>query len=483
MDSTSARPLNKAAQVYGVVKRRITPPEQMKQTVQARAEEIRQAVERECKKAGLAAEVRLDGSVAKDTWIRDYVDADIFMRVSPELTKKQLRDICLPIAKAALRPHKVIERFAEHPYVESVVQFATGSLRVNVVPCYNVEKGNWLSATDRTPYHTEYVRAHLDQGQHDEVRLLKAFMRGIGAYGADIKTGGFSGMICETLIISHGNFQNVLQDFRDWREDRFVDVENYYEGRTDEIRRIFIDPLVVVDPVDKGRNLGAAVRSGQLWNFVAATRSFLEKPSASFFAEPVIKPITKSEFRRLSASRGSAIVCIAIGKIDAVVDIVWSQIFRTQRAMVHLLENNDFEVIRSSSWTDEKALSVILFELPSAQLPASKKHRGPPVPRVPESSAFVTKHLKAKDTVAGPWIEHDRWFVQKRRGIVSAEGLLKSVVRSGGAKVGVAPLIVKPFKKKARILEGNELASLLSGNLEFARFMRTFLAGRPAWLV
>jgi len=91
--------------------------------------------------------------------------------------------------------------------------------------------------------------------------------------------------------------------------------------------------------------------------------------------------------------------------------------------------------------------------------------------------------LKAKDTVAGPWIEDDRWFVQKNRGIVSAEVLLKSVVRSGGAKVGVAPLIVKPFKKKARILQGNELVPFFSGNLEFARFMRTFLAGRPAWLV
>jgi tRNA nucleotidyltransferase (CCA-adding enzyme) len=475
--------LNKVAQVCDRVKKRIVPPKQVDLHVRAKAEEIRRAVEKECSRAGLSAEVRLDGSVAKDTWIRDYVDADIFMRVSPELTKKQLHDVCLPIARRALRPHKIVERFAEHPYIESVVEFPSGSLRVNVVPCYRVERGKWLSATDRTPYHTEYVRAHLSGPQRDEVRLLKAFMRGIGAYGADIKTGGFSGMICETLIISRENFPNVLQDFAEWKEGRFIDVENYYAGRGEETHRIFVDPLVVIDPVDKGRNLGAAVRSIQLWNFAAASRSFLGKPSASFFSERTVRPVTKMEFCRDIAKRGSAILCVKMSRIDAVVDIVWSQLFRTQRALVHLLENKDFEVIRSSAWTDEKSLSVLLFELAAHELSSSKRHRGPPVSRLNESASFVSKHLGAGDTVSGPWIEDDRWFVEKRRPVVSARALLAPTLRSGASKVGVAPLVIRTLRNGAKILEGNEIAALLSRNREFAAFMRTFLAGRPVWLV
>jgi tRNA nucleotidyltransferase (CCA-adding enzyme) len=474
--------LDTSAQVCEAVKKRIVPSELMKQLVNSRAGQIRRRVEQECLEAGLSAEVRLDGSVAKDTWILDYVDADIFMRVSPDLTKKQLEDVCLPIATRALQPNKIIERFAEHPYVESLVKFRGGSLRVNVVPCYRVESGNWLSATDRTPYHTEYVKTHLDQNKRDEVRLLKAFMRGIGAYGADIKTGGFSGMICETLIIARQSLQNVLKDFAEWREDRYVDVENYYEGRGDEIRRVFIEPLVVIDPVDKGRNLGAAVRSNQLWNFVAASRSFLAKPTASLFAEPEIKPLTGSQFRSLAQKRGSELLCVAMGKIDAVVDIVWSQLFRTERALVHLFENYDFEVIRSSSWTDERALSILLFEMGSEELPASRKHRGPPVSRLVESSSFLSKHAGQKDTIAGPWIESDRWFVQKRRAVVSARALLTSTLRSGGTNVGVAPLMVQAFKGNARVLEGPEVRRLLSSNRAFAKYMRTFLAGRPTWL-
>jgi tRNA nucleotidyltransferase (CCA-adding enzyme) len=475
--------LNKTAQVCDAVKRKIAPSKRMRKFVETKAEEIRRAVEEECSKAGLRAEVRLDGSVAKDTWIRHYVDADIFMRVSPELTKKQLRDVCLPIAKKALRPNEIIERFAEHPYIESNVKFPRGSLRVNVVPCYSVQKGNWLSATDRTPYHTEYVRAHLDPEEKNEVRLLKAFVRGIGAYGADIKTGGFSGMICETLIISHKSFRNVLSDFAEWREDRFIDVENYYDRRSEEVRRVFIEPLIVIDPVDKGRNLGAAVRSGQLWNFAAASRRFLEKPRASFFIEREIEPLTKSEFHSIVGRRGSEMLCVAMRKIDAVVDIVWSQLFRTERALTHLLENNEFEILKSSAWTDERTLAVLMFELASAQLAWSRKHRGPPVSKLVESASFLSKHFGKEDTVSGPWIEGDRWFVQKRRHFAFALAILTSTVRGGGRNVGVAPLIVQAFKRNARVLEGDEIASLLSVNHDFASFMRGFLAGRPVWLV
>ena len=180
-------------QVCEEVKRRITPDPQLKAAVQAKAEEIRAAVDRESREAGLRAEVRVDGSVAKDTWLRDYADVDIFMRVSPNLSKAQLRTVCLPIAKRALAGNEIVERFADHPYVESTVRLGRrGTLRVNIVPCYDVKPGQWLSATDRSPYHTEYIRKRLTLPQHDEVRLLKAFTRRIGTYGADIKTGGFS---------------------------------------------------------------------------------------------------------------------------------------------------------------------------------------------------------------------------------------------------------------------------------------------------
>ncbi len=369
--------MNDTITICNLTKRKLTPSVKRRQEIENAAEQIRKAVERECVKARLEAEVRLDGSLAKDTWIQDNVDVDIFIRVSPELTKLQLEKICLPIAKKALTPNDIIERYADHPYVESYVPTASGTVRVNVVPCYNVEFGKWQSATDRTPYHTQYVREHLTNEMTDEVRLLKAFLRGIGSYGADIRTGGFSGMLTETLILAYGGFLHVITDFTTWRENKFIDIENYYSKRSDEIHQIFREPLIVIDPIDKGRNLAAAVRQEQLWNFVAASRRFLQNPTRKFFYEPKIKPLTPHEYRALIKDRNSSLICLQIGKIDAVPDVLWSQLYKTERALTNLLKTNDFQVIRTGSWTDEKSMNLILFELETERLPRTATPQRP----------------------------------------------------------------------------------------------------------
>jgi len=465
------------------VKRRIAPNPKLRTAVESKAEEIRAAVDRESRRKGLEAEARIDGSVAKDTWLRDYAEVDIFMRVSPGLSKAQLHDVCLPIAKLALAGNEIVERFAEHPYVETFVNLGQlGSLRVNVVPCYNVQPGQWLSATDRSPYHTEYIRRHLTLPQRDEVRLLKAFMRGISAYGADIKTGGFSGMLCETLIASRQNFVSVIKKFSDWQASNYIDLENYFQGRSDEVHRLFREPLIVIDPVDKGRNLAASVRNDQLWNFVAASRQIILSPSTSFFREPKTKPITPVAYRRIVAGRGSMLLAIVMGKMNVVVDVLWSQLYKTERALVTLLENNEFPVLRSVAWSDEHSLNVIILELEQGIHSDPSRRLGPPVSRAAESASFLEKHMGSEDTVAGPWIEKDRWVVMKRRNCPSAISLLKGELKSGGRSVGVASESARAFQKKVEILSGRSIARLVARDLDFAKVLNQFLSGRPPWL-
>jgi len=474
--------LNKLERVCAAAKVRLTPTPTERTLVESTAEEIRRAVEIECRKTGLPPDIRIEGSVAKNTWIRNYADIDVFMLVSPELTKEQLSRICLPIARRALNTHRIIERYAEHPYIEAFLKKEGKELRVNIVPCYHVEPGNWLSATDRSPYHSRYVQEHLDKTKLDEVRLLKGFLRGINAYGADIKTGGFSGMLAETLVIGFGEFLNVIRNLSEWNEGKYLDVENYYANRTDEVRKIFMEPLVVIDPVDKGRNLGAAVHSTQLWNFVAASRYFLRKPSGKFFTQPMIKPLTRSEYGKRVKSRGSDLVGISFGEVNAVVDILWSQLYRTQRALSSFLANHDFNLIRSAAWSNEHDINIILFELETSKLPDSKKHEGPPVNRITESVAFLSKHSNDCNTISGPWIENHRWIVQKRRPNPDAERLLKSIIGPETSKIGVAPLFSSNLKSRTRIINQRTITPLLSEK-EFSRFMRIFLSGRPIWNV
>ncbi len=65
-----------------------------------------------------------------------------------------------------------------------------------------------------------------------------------------------------------------------------VDIENYYAERQNELALLFPEPLVIVDPVDKGRNVASAVQSQKLYDFIGAARGFLEMQDEEFFYPP-----------------------------------------------------------------------------------------------------------------------------------------------------------------------------------------------------
>ena len=256
------------------VLQKITPTKEDRAKVEAITDEIEQKVALACKQEGVAANVRVEGSVAKDTWLRENPDIDIFMRLPTSIPRKDLGDIGLKIAKKAAGHYKQIERFAEHPYLQIIVD----GYRVDIVPCYNAKPGEWQSATDRTPYHTDYIKKHLTTELRGEVRLLKRFMQGTSVYGAEIKVGGFSGYLCELLIMKYRSFAETIQAFARYNRRVIIDIENYYENRQNELSLLFPEPLVIIDPVDKGRNVASAVQPDKLYSFVGAARAFQKKP-------------------------------------------------------------------------------------------------------------------------------------------------------------------------------------------------------------
>ena len=102
-------------------------------------------------------------------------------------------------------------------------------------------------------------------------------------------------------------------------------------------------------------------------------------------------------------------------QINSVVDIIWSQLFKSERSLKQSLKSNDFNVLRSASWSDEKNLNILIFELETNPIPIVRKHLGPQIYRKLDSEHFLKKHLNAKDTTIGPWIDINRWAVGKKR--------------------------------------------------------------------
>jgi tRNA nucleotidyltransferase (CCA-adding enzyme) len=416
--------------------------------------------------------------VAKDTWLSGEPDIDIFMRLPTTIPRKSLGDVALKIARKATEGSKQIERFAEHPYLEAMVD----NFRVNIVPCYDVKRGEWLSATDRTPYHTDYVKKRLDEQMKGEVRLLKKFMKGIGVYGAEIKIGGFSGYLCELLILHFKNFLSTLKAFAQHKQRMVIDIENYYKGRENELQLLFKEPLVIVDPVDKGRNVASAVQPQRLYISIAAARAFLKNPDLKFFYPPETTALTVEGLKQQLEQRGSAIIFLTFGKVEAVPDVLWGQLYKSQRSLSKLIQLNDFRILRAVPWSNEEDLNMFIFELEQRFIPSIKKHLGPPLEKERECKKFVMKHLNSLGNVSGPYIEDGRWVVELRRKYTDAVALLNERLRDGGRNAGVAEQISQVLCKGFRIFVDNEIVDIYKRNNEFAKFLTEFLSGKPKWL-
>jgi len=469
---------NEIDKICGEVLEKITPTKENRLRIEALAKELEQKVASSCAEHGVKAVVRVEGSVAKDTWLREEPDVDIFMRLPTTIPRRALGKISLEIAREATAGSKQVERFAEHPYLEAFVSGA----RVNIVPCYAVERGEWLSATDRTPFHTDYVKKRLNKTLQNEVRLLKKFMQGIGVYGAEIKIGGFSGYLCELLILRYKSFIETLQAFAQHTRRMVVDIGNYYADRENELQLLFAEPLVMIDPVDKGRNVASAVRSQRLYTFIGAARAFLKTPSTGFFYPPKPRALSAQALRQRLENRGSACVFLTFAVAEAVPDVLWGQLYRTQRSLRKLVELNDFRVLRDAVWSDEKTLNVFVFELEQRVLPSVKRHLGPPLEREKECEDFLAKYAHDGNVVSGPYIEDGRWVVELQRRFTDAVELLREKLKEGGRNIGVAELISRALREKFRILASNEISEVYIGDRDFAGFLTDFLGGKPFWL-
>jgi tRNA nucleotidyltransferase (CCA-adding enzyme) len=457
---------------------KITPKIQERKKVEVLTHKIEQKITTTCLEEGVQAIVRVEGSVAKDTWLSGNPDIDIFMRMPTSIPRKNLGEVGLRIARKAAGHVKQVERFAEHPFLEIFVD----GYRVDIVPCFNAKLGEWQSATDRTPYHTDYIKQHLSEELLGEVRLLKKFMQGIGVYGAEIKVGGFSGYLSELLVMRYGAFSKVVEAFARYNRRVVIDIEGFYANRENECSLLFPEPLVVVDPVDKGRNVASAVQPSRLYTFIAASRAFLKNPKAAFFYPPTPEILSAKTLKRQLASRGSAIIFLVIGQVDVVADVLWGQLLRSKRSLRTLLELNDFRVIKDDAWSDEKTISVLAFELEQQALPNIEKHSGPPLEREAECEKFLAKYVNNKLVISGPYVEDGRWMITLPKKTTDAVLLFQEKLKDGGKKVGVSGLIARALLKDLKVLDKDEVLELYTGNNEFAEFFTRFLSRKPFWL-
>ena len=466
--------------VNGVLRevlRRVQPSEEERREVLKFVKGLTEDLNRSLSEAGIEGMAQVHGSVARDTWLKADRDLDIFIVLKRTYTRAILPRV-LDVVKA-LAGSSWVEAYAEHPYIQAEM----GSFQVDFVPCFEMDATKRpLSATDRTPLHTAFVREHLKRGMKGEVLLLKQFMHGIGTYGAEVKVGGFSGYLCELLIIHFGSFLKTLRAARSWITGTLLDLAGHYRGRERECKKLFRDPLIVVDPVDERRNVASAVMESKLWLFTAASRVFLQAPHLKFFFPLETTPHDEEGLRMAMRGRGSDIIFLflKLGK-RYVPDVLWGQLYRAERALRGLLDKYDFRVIRTAVWSDEEFNHLFLFEVERGILPRAKLHMGPPAEMEEMSERFLRRHLGSDRTISGPWVEGRRWWVEVERIHTDAKLLLEDKLQEeGGRSVGVPRGIAENLEGSSALIN-EEVTGIYREFPGFAVFLTDFFRGRPKW--
>src|SRR5438132_7303759 len=382
------------------VAKKIVPSDQEQEKMIGLSQTIQREVEDVLASAGIQAKVSPQGSFARDTWLSGEADLDIFARFPPTMEREEWVEKVLPTMRKYFSRYRVLERYAEHPFLE----FRVDGVRVNIVPSYDVKKGEWKSATDRTPYHTDFMQTHLTPELRREARLLRKFAKGIGTYGAEIRIGGFSGMLIDTLALYYRSFTETLRQASSWTKGTLLEMEKGADPVDPKDRDSNVD-LVVIDPVDPHRNLAAALRPDKLWNFVAAGREFLRNPGLWYFFPPNFKSKNRSQFAKQIDVTGREVSAVLFKHPVLVPDVLWGQLMKLERSLLEMMAREGFHAYRSTLWSDEQQESAILVESDQTKLPAVKVQQGPPVSKGVDSTTFLEKHSKARDTVRGPWIE------------------------------------------------------------------------------
>ena len=93
-------------------------------------------------------DVVFGGSFAKGTWLPHHADIDIFVKIKPSVGVEKFEEMGRNIGSEALKNFGPKLRYSDHPYVEVFVN----NVRVNVVPCYDVQQGKWQSASGQIAF-------------------------------------------------------------------------------------------------------------------------------------------------------------------------------------------------------------------------------------------------------------------------------------------------------------------------------------------
>lgn len=257
----------------------------------------------------------------KQTALANAADIDLFIGLDPtflfeskfsskkirrdyirKLFKKLVLDWLIPTLQS--KNYKNVHlSYAEHPYVSAEVD----GVDIDLVCCFDLSKHyiqdkGPITAVDRSPHHSRFIRDHLSKEQKNDVRLLKYFFKCFHCYGDQSAIGrsGFIGYSAELLIHIYHSIWGVFCNFEKINSlilhsgDTLPDYIARYRNKSyNQVQKHFFpnDFLILIDPTDTKRNVGSSISSRAFYLMNSKIKQFIANPDANFFRKEKIPSI------------------------------------------------------------------------------------------------------------------------------------------------------------------------------------------------
>ncbi len=220
----------------------------------------------------------LGGSYAKNTWLSKSKDIDVFLRFDKK--KYFGKDISKIAFNILNKNFDVKILHGSRDYFN--VKFK--NLNFEIIPVFKIENfEDKENIMDLSPLHVLYVNNNLNN--NDDVRILKYFLKQNNLYGAESYIEGFSGYVCELLIIYYNSIEELFYNVLEWGEEVFIDIEGYYKSvfEAKSFLKEKWNVLTIVDPVQKDRNASKSLSKKNFEAFKILVKDFYNNVSLKFF--------------------------------------------------------------------------------------------------------------------------------------------------------------------------------------------------------
>lgn len=353
------------------------------------------------------------GSYAKGTWLSGNNEADIFARFNYD--KYRNKDISKELKK--LLVNKKIKFNLVHGS-RDYFHFTKGNILFEVIPVLDIKNyKKAINVMDVSPLHINYVKKNTNIKLKNEIRLLKQFCKANGVYGAESYIRGFSGYVLEVLIINYGSFKKLLNAVKKWKDKQILDPAKHYKNKNEVLLNLIDSkkdsPLILIDPVQKNRNMAAGLSKKSFEDFISLANNY--DGSELFFIKKEVD---------LTKLKGYTI--FEIRPLEGKKDIVGAKLLKALEKTKSSIEREGFKVYEYG-WKWEN--NAYFWFKTSKSLDKIKKHYGPKI-KMKEHIELFKKRWKGKKFCIGK----GRVYVNIKRDKIHAKDIIKDILKRSDIK-------------------------------------------------